>query len=784
MKSYIKFLSRNKLYTAIEAVGLAVSLAFVILLGTYIWQQYKVIYENPDADRIFILGTADGRPGLSRNEKIVFQSDPLPEIEVMARYSLENEYPVSIDGELRLVKAGFADRELFEIFPYYEFMAGSSALFDDMANVLVSESFANTLGRGHDVIGMAVVDVKNERQYTVAGIIENFNNTFFRKADIIINARSIWPDNSPLEYSSFGGVYNFIRLGDNEDADIVEDKVTGILKSAAPHVFMEEDFKPTLYTMEEVFFMPYNTDFNSADATMLKILLIIAVALLISAVFNYVNLSFALVTKRAKEMATRRLVGAGKEDILWKCICESVVFTVVCFGVALMLAVAFEPLLNSLLVGRSPDSFVAIDIPFDFAYAAVCLISAVLLGCVVGIVPAVSSSAFAPVDVIKGGFRRRSKMIFSKCFIVIQNTLAVILIAMGILMEVQLSHIVNLPMNADTDNLFYIETEFLENPEMAQPLYDALMKNPDVKRVGYGKGFPGYIRSSKSYVSVGNPAGEYVRPLVLTCDSTYFDMLDPHITENLHTPLVGSLWLSESASTAMQLTDSTAAAIFNSRWNPLTDHIGGTYKDILPMLETVRPTVLEVVSWDKFYGVSMIVETVTESKDIRDSIIKTYEEFSKDCIGVVLMSGMSGFMNDLHKKMLAPTVRFVRLVEIFMILAVLLSLMGLVAMSTYFSEQKSKEIAVRKVFGGTVGTETIANVRSYMILVLTACVIGVPIAVYLSGLYLEQFVYRIETVWWIFVVAVLFSFAISLLSVLWQTLKAALTNPADELNKE
>ncbi len=784
MKSYIKFLSRNKLYSLIEMSGLALSLAFVILLGTYVWQQYQVIYENPDADRIFVLGTADDRPGLSQNEKIIFQSDPLPEIEAMARYSLETEYPVSIDDELRLIKAAFADKEFFDIFPYYEFVSGSADLFDDVANVLVSESFANSLGSGEDVVGMTLVDVQYEKQYVVAGVIEDFRNTFFRSADIIINARSIWPDNSQVEYSQFGGIYTFIRLADKEDAGIVEDKMTGILKAVAPFIFNEEGFKPTLYTLKDVFFIPATTDFNGADSSMMKILLIIAVALLISAVFNYVNLSFALVTKRAKEMATRRLVGAGKGDILWKCICESVLFTMACFGVAILLAVAFEPVLNSLLVGRSPDSFVAIDIPFDFGYVAVCLASAVILGCMVGIVPALGSSVFTPIDVVKGSFRARSKMVFSKCFIVIQNTLAVVLIAMGILMEVQLSHMVNLPMNANVDNLFYIETEFLDNPEMAQPLYDALMKNPDVRRVGYGNGFPGYIRTSKSYLSVDNPAGEYIRPLVLTCDSTYFDMLGPQITEDLHTSLNGSLWLSESASAAMQLSDSTAAAIFNSNWHPLTDHLGGTYKDILPMLEAVRPTVLEVVPWDKFYGVSIIVETVSESKDIRDSIISTYEDFSKECTGVVLASSMSGFMTDLHKTMMAPTVRFIRLVEIFMALAVLLSLMGLVAMSTYFSEQKSKDIAVRKVFGGTVRTETLASVRSYMIMVLVACVIGVPIAVYLSGIYLEQFAYRISNYWWVFALAVLLSFAISLASVLWQTLKAARTNPATELKKE
>ena len=118
------------------------------------------------------------------------------------------------------------------------------------------------------------------------------------------------------------------------------------------------------------------------------------------------------------------------------------------------------------------------------------------------------------------------------------------------------------------------------------------------------------------------------------------------------------------------------------------------------------------------------------------------------------------------------------------LLAVMISLLGLVAMSTYFSESQSKDIAVRKVYGGTVGSETVRYVSNYMAMVLTASVIGVPLAVWAAQLYLRRFTYRIEDWWWIPVVAVLISLAISLCAVLWQTLRAAHTDPAKALKKE
>ena len=125
-----------------------------------------------------------------------------------------------------------------------------------------------------------------------------------------------------------------------------------------------------------------------------------------------------------------------------------------------------------------------------------------------------------------------------------------------------------------------------------------------------------------------------------------------------------------------------------------------------------------------------------------------------------------------------------RLVEIFMLLSIIISLLGLLAMSTYYADEKSRDIAVRKVFGGTVDSEAWRTIRDYMILVGIACVIGIPIAVYAAQEYLKEFIYKLDGYWWIFVVAVVITLGISLLAVLWQTLKAARTNPATELKKE
>ena len=184
------------------------------------------------------------------------------------------------------------------------------------------------------------------------------------------------------------------------------------------------------------------------------------------------------------------------------------------------------------------------------------------------------------------------------------------------------------------------------------------------------------------------------------------------------------------------------------------------------------------------YANCLLIGTTAEDKSYEDRILQAYREFRLETSGVEEPAWRFGFIKDINRKQLAPVRRTLRLVELFAILSVLIALLGLLAMSTYFADENTKQIAVRKVFGSDVSHETWRNVRSYMVLTGIACVIGIPLAIWAARLYLQRFAYRVEGYGWVFVVAVLISLAIAFGTVLWQTLKAARTNPAIELKKE
>ncbi len=787
MKSYIKFLSRNKLYTAIEAVGLTVSLAFVILIGTYVWQQYRIAYENPDYERVYAV-SGESYFGAGYFDKEVID-DEVPEVEASARYSIEGQPKAfMVNGEVALAVPAFIEKDFFNVFPQYDLLEGSPDVLDDPSNVIVSRTFADKISSdGASVIGMPLSDVGNPGKiYTIAGVMEDFDKTLFNYSDLFFNIRE-----TGLEQYGFnviGLVATFLRVAEGTDRGALQEKLKPLYEKNYHSV------TPVLHRIDEVYFLSESYMTNKVSPSLLRILLAVVLALLISAVFNYINLTFALTGKRAKEMATRRLVGASQSDIFIKNILESVGFTIVCFAFALMLAIALVPTMNSLLIGER-QNVVPLSLELSSGYVMVCIISAVLLGAAAGLMPSLNTLRFKPIDIIKGSFRREDKRLFTKIFIVVQNALSMILIAMAILMEVQLSHMASRPMNANMDNLFYLESAQAGmtydagiGVNVAQPLIDRLERIPEVNAVGIGDGCPGGM--IMDYEIPHDDGKPHTVIKAILCDSTYFRLIAPEIVMDFNYPLAGSVWLSESAAAAVDFSDSTSANLARYFYakDVASTHVGGIFRDIptrsAAELDMNSNGAIVVRRPEDFtYGCRLLISTVSESREVADKILAEYDAYAKDT-GIYGPPYIARFLNDGVKKDLAPVTRTIRLVELFMVLSVILSLLGLVAMSTHFSEQKSKEIAIRKVFGGTVRTETLSSVRSYMIMVGIACVIGVPIAVYASGRYLDQFAYRIENYWWIFVLAVVLSFAISLLSVLWQTLKSARTNPATELKKE
>ena len=790
MKSYLKFLSRNKLYTAIEAVGLAVSLAFVILIGSYVVQQYEVAHESPQWKRTFVLGTNEFL-GLTYWDKEELEMS-IPEVEAATHMTLL-WHPVIQNGDQAILVSGIeADADFFRVFPEYHLLEGSLDDFVGKDDVLVSESLSRKMDRQ---IGQTIQVDKVDR--TIKGVYADFDEAYFMPADIITNITATWAAGQSKKFNSVGNYTTWFRVREDADLADVQAKVQALLhKNYDASWSAEKVDKWHAYRMDEAFFFTGSSNglTRTGNAQMLRLLTVVVLLLLLSAVFNYVNLSLALTGKRAKEMATRRLLGADKAGILWKYIGESVAFTAVCFAAALLLADLLVPMMNSLVSTADPDEMmlglgdtsVRLSFLLTPGYILAYLAGILVLGIVNGLLPAFAASRYQPIDVIKGTLRRRNKMVLSKVFIVVQNVLSVFLIAFALVMELQMRHMLTRPMHAASDNLFHIEYSAQDYDAM-KLFKDKVEQLPFVTKAGVGRGIPGMI-----YMTVGIKVDEehHVDMPVILCDSTYFQLLGLEVEEDFGHPLVHSLWMSRSAFNAAAVSDTST--VFPRRINvngAQPEFIGGVVTDFptRPASESVQNPnggVIVTRVEELQYANCLLIGTTGEDKSYEDQILQAYREFRLETSGVEEPAWRYGFVRDINRKQLAPVQRTLRLVELFAVLAVLISLLGLLAMSTYFADENTKQIAVRKVFGSDVFQETRRTVRSYMALVGVACLVGIPLAVWAARLYLERFAYRVEGYGWVFVVAAIISLAIAFGTVLWQTLKAAKTNPATELKKE
>ena len=676
------------------------------------------------------------------------------------------------DIEARVIAV---DPSFFRLFPYYGFLEGTPGSLVTKEDVLLSESFARAY---HFKVG----DVLHMRDwdFRVAGIVEDFRQTLFPAVDIVAHPDS-WLNSEAREvpFDRYGSTVTFARVVPETDRATLQTKAEALCKEIYPGMFGTSFFETlSVERLDELFFREYNGNqqaYRHGDIGTLRILLLVGLLLLVSAIFNYINLSLALTSKRAKEMATRRLLGEEKHKIVFRQIVESILFTALCFGFGLLLAYAFVPSFNSLI--NDPD--VPVEILMRPGYMMAYLLLIVLTGTVSGLLPALLSSRFSPIDVVRGTFRRQAKMTFSKVFILLQSALAVFLLAMALAMEAQYRLSMNRPIHANIEDVYYLRVQSRSDQG---PLADALDALPCVKRIGFAQGAPG-ARTGGQFSLTRD--GSEIMYRTFKMDSVAFDIFNFEKLKEYQAPKFNAVWFGEAAFSASGFDDEyhDISQTLSQRTRGC-EYVAGVIKDFPVNLSNIGEEeylFVSVVKREDLMWGGWVIETVGDRREAKQAIRQVYEEWSRTNIASVMDND---FLSENFREALRPARNNMRLMELFMLLSVLISLLGLLAMSTLYAGERSKDISVRKVFGSTVDGELWNSVREYVVLVGIACVVGIPIAVWAAQKYLESYIYRLENYWWIFALAVALTFAMAFGSVLWQALKAAKTNPAIALKKE
>ena len=793
MKSYLKFLSRNKLYTAIEAVGLAVSLAFVILIGISIADQLRIRRDTPPGTNLYSIGP-DSYGTEYRNMESL---SSIPEIKSLAAFR-RIEFLALLDGDKDLVMAMIADPGIVDYVPQHV-IEGDIGPFRNGSGVLITESAARKFFPDKDPIGeyvtIANIGFEGEEETPVSeqivAVIGDPSYSILDDFDLMLSFRSKIPAVVEIVESDLFNTGNgqFVNvLADMQPEFDMEGFSAKYLDLFEPYVIKGDKEKPMATAFTDIFFSSDSYEgLRQGNRLYISVLVILGLILLLSALLNYVNLNLAVSGERAKEMATRQLVGASRKSVVFKGIAESTVFTLVCFAFAVLLAEWMVPLLNGL---RPEGLTIPFHIPFSGTFFLISLALVVVIGFLSGIIPAMVMASYRPLDVVTGQVRRKRKMGINQVFIVFQTVLSMLFIVASISVEAQLRYMLKQDIGTTpVKNLYHFW------PGLYEPITDignALTANPQVNAIGYGTGYP-----TKSWgIQAGPPGALYS---TLECDSTAFRMLGFRIKEQWGESVPGTFWLTEEARNYIGVTeeDSAPSRLWGDYPNPEITSIGGVVENFrsYPVNDAPRfglgdefqeLCAVSIMSAEQLSGIWIEVrEDRREFEQWFKDYIRSYYRETKGLSDVLGFPGViCGYLDEIIAGEYDDLKQYVRLIELFTLVSVLLSILGMVAMSTWFAATHSKDVAIRKVFGSTVTHEVKRLARSFLVLTLTAIAIGIPLAVWMVRRFLESYPERISGYWWIFATAAAVIFAIAMGSVIWQVLKAARTNPAVELKKE
>ena len=545
MKSYLKFLSRNKLYTAIEFIGLAVSLAFVILIGSYVRQQWKAARGYPEWKKTYAVGlssaTVEAAPRSGLAELLKAE---LPEIDQASLYSYlgcggkVGDVNVNNNKCITIVNPDFLD-----MFPI-RWVAGNPDELLESNTVAITEQYARELFPEGNAVGGIWEDRSGESNSIVA-VFRDLGSPIFRcdeTAFLQVNSSEA----ATYLNGWSGGSTCLVRSKEAEEK--LASDIDAVLEAHGKMPEHGEGSRAMKYgsieRMDRLYFSDLNGGTNGllkGNKSLLRMLSAVVLLLLLSAIFNSINLSTALAGGRVKEMTMRSVLGATKGQIVWNFLKESLLFTAICTVFAILLAYAFQPVFVHYVDTYHPHS--PVSVPFawhwDFGMVAAVIGLTLFIGLVAGWIPSRVASHFDAIRVIKGDYRTASKHVLSKVFIVFQTGLSVLLIAFSLVMGKQYSHMIHRPLGADIDGLY---EQFLI---MDTGYEDALKSLPFVEEMAHIDGYPGapYYRMS---MSAPESDGQ-VNMAFLDCDSKAFSMFHYEIVEDFHVPNGTGYWLSESA---------------------------------------------------------------------------------------------------------------------------------------------------------------------------------------------------------------------------------------------
>lgn len=613
------------------------------------------------------------------------------------------------------------------------------------------------------------VTINGDNSYTVSGVVADFENSHLRTPSILVP----FEKSGPL-MEGYGTWSTSIYLMSHPGADL-----TGKIDDINAFADRDLNFNPLresdderleLVPLTKLYFSPAATEYTRTNNPKFVLILgVTALLVLIFAVINYINLSTAQTGSRAKEFALRRLLGGTRRELFAGCIAETTLFCLASLSVGLFFAFLFQPYFADMM-GTSRE---LITEGMTWSNGLWMIGLTIVLGVICGLVPAGMIAAVRPIEIVRGTFRRKTKMVYSNLFIGLQLCITIVLLCGTITVSRQVRYMKGSDLGFSKECIVACDFGNTFSRSDKEPLRTELAAIPGVEAISFCTGYPTVYGINQMFDDREGTTHDFNRYQV---DTAFMEMLGIRILHRTGVTDAGAVWLNETAWRRLGLTDD-ATEYRECDWWPFK--IAGKVQDFhaLDFSEPIGETMIEPLTGDQMPYYVLIKVSPADPFATLERIRTAYNKLAWGDV----FDGR--FLDDRVADMYTRQTQLSRMMGTLSGVALVISALGLLAVATYYTRQRVQETAVRKVFGATGGEILALLLGRFLRLVGVAFVVAVPIGWYFMREWLTEFAYRISLSWTIFALAGGIVLLMAGGTMLWQSIRTAGTHPAAALKQ-
>lgn len=801
-KTAYRSLVKNKFYTSINIIGLAVGIATCLLIFLYVLNEMSYDRYNVNADRIYRVNN-EVKFGGNHFDLAVAPAmmgptmvKDFPEVKQYTRIQWHGSLLVRKGNRnLRENRVAYGDSTLFEVFTLPMIDGDPKTALSEPNSLVITESMAKKYFNSTDVVGKTLL-INDTANYKITGVIKDIPVQSHFHFDFFVDA-SEDPDSRNDSWISENW-NTYILLNKNADVKKLVPKMNAMLDQyvgpeiqGVAHLTMDQFKKgggfirASLTPLTDIHLHSNKTGELEGNSSIEFVYIFSAITLfiLLIACVNFMNLATARSSNREKEVGVRKVLGSLRSNLIQQFLIESVLISFIALIFAVLLAWLLLPYFNQ-LAGRNIQSAIL----FQPRMLLSLIILMLIVGLLAGSYPAFYLSAFQPIDVLKGklasGFKRSW---LRNTLVVFQFVISIILIIGTLVIYKQLNYIRTKDLGFNRNHVLVINnTDALGN--QANTFRNELLQISGVQNATMTGYLPtGYNRSNDAFFT--SPAMDpksAISMQIWQVDENYIPTLD--------------MKLMQGRNFSQQFPTDSSGIIINEA---AANFLGG--KNILDKklywikdLNTKQPGDYHIIGVLKNFNFSSLRDVVTplalllgnntgnisvriNSADATSLITQIKNKWQKMAPEQPFDYS---FMNEQFNNIYAAEQKTGQIIIMFALLAIVIACLGLFGLVTYAAEQRTKEIGIRKVLGANVPNIVTMIARDFLKLVLIAALIAFPVAWWAMNKWLQDFAYRINLSWWIFIAAGLLTIVIALATISFQAIRAAIANPVDSLRSE